>query len=95
MEIGRTLSQYGDVSHAVIVLVAVVRVWNEHGEAVCAWGALHVVVGDAPVDVGTMAEARSQDGDDEGGKVSRHRELMLGMNDWQAFIRLLSCFFQP
>ena len=45
MEIGRTLSQYGDVSNgsgeAMVVLVAVVRVRDEHGEAVRAWGALH------------------------------------------------------
>ena len=61
MEIGRTLSQYGDVSplrgDTMVVLVAVVRVWNKHGVAVCARRALHRKVGDAPVDVGSIAEA--------------------------------------
>ena len=56
MEISRTLSEYGDLSHAVVVLVAVVRVWKEHGKAIRAWGTLHVK-GGALVDVGSIAEA--------------------------------------
>ena len=94
MEIGRTLLQYGDVSNgsgeAMVVLVAVVRVRDEHGVAICARGALHWGIGDASVDVGSIAEARGQDGEDEGGEVSCHRELMLGMNYRGAFIRLPS-----
>ena len=98
MEISRTLSQYGYVSplrgDTMVILVAVVRVRNEYGVAICARRALHCGIGDAPVDVGSIAEARGQYGEDEGGDVSRHRELMLGMNYCGAFIRLPSCCCQ-
>ena len=56
MEISRTLSEYGDFSYAVVVLVTVGRVWKEHGKAVRAWGTLDVK-GGALVDVGSIAEA--------------------------------------
>ena len=84
MEVGRTLPRDGDVSplrgDAVEVLGAVVRVRDEHGEAVLArWRALHREVGDAPVDVGPVAEAvRGQDGgEDEVGEVRGHLEVIV------------------
>ena len=94
MEISRTLSQYRYVSplrgDTMVILVAVVRVRDEYRVAICARRALHCGIRDAPVDVGSIAEARGQGGEDEGGEVSCHRELMLGMNFWGAFMRLSS-----
>ena len=81
VEIGRTLSQYGDISYAVVVLGAVVRVWKEHRLAICAWGALHwgALLDVGGKDVGAIAEAWGQDNEEEGGEVSGHCELMLAM----------------
>ena len=61
MQIGRTLLQYGDVSYAMVILAAVKWVWNKHGEAIRAFGALHwgksVLFSETVADAGTIAEA--------------------------------------
>ena len=61
MKIGRALLQYGDVSYAMVILAAVKWVWNKHGEAICAFGALHwgksVLASLTSVDACAIAEA--------------------------------------